>query len=662
VAAKEAETGCRGDTPILRAMPMASARKVGLRRWIVVGTAVVFMAVGAAVWFRTKPPHHQNVPASASPGAPCAPMSRVGAGGAFAALRAGRFDEAFGFYRGLPASDWRADDCLALGSALLERDRVGLGRAALEAARRIDVADRASFDALGRFEHKQAAATGRKRARLQEAVRRVEPLRSIPGGPPLALLVLAVARYAATNDQEEEFLDRLGTRDSALLERLRMPADAINMAARLLLETGRASEARDLLESGANTHAVLRAAAESPALDREAAWLMTRAALQLGADDTADAMLEMAGDFGKSAAAGIEPSPFVGSRRCGECHRSIYRQQQGHSGHSQTLRFGTDLKDVPLPQGPVADEAIAGITHSFKRKNDHEIELESRDDLRAFRAIVDYAVGSGRHSITMLARDEDGIERELRMSYFRLDGAWGQTRGIEFAPQHAGDLIGLGLGPRNVNGCLSCHCTWSRSVGPVHAGARPPEGEDRGIGCERCHGPGLNHVKAAETGFAELAIALTAHTPPRAQLDSCVECHKDDGTVPPSDPEFTRFQGTTFLWSRCFLANTDCFSCTTCHNPHAALETDSTRYQAICLRCHAAASRGELALEARTTRAQGPIAASALTCPVNPSADCISCHMPKVADPSRHARFTDHHVRVHDRGRRPGDEKGGISH
>jgi len=576
-------------------------------------------------------------------------MSRVGAGGALAALRAGRFDEAFGFYRGLPASGWRAEDCLALGSGLLERDRVGLGRAALEAARRIDVRDRASFDALGRFEHKQAAATGRELARLQQAVRRVEPLRSIPGGPPLGLLVLALARYAATSDQEEEFLDRLGTRDSALLKRLRMPGDAINMAARLLMETGRASEARDLLESCVNS----RVFADWPASGKEAAWLMTRAALQLGADDTANTMLELAGDFGKSVAARIEPSPFVGSGRCGECHRSIYLGQQGHSRHAQTLRFGTDLKDVPLPKGPVADEAVAGITHSFQRKNDHEIALESRDELHACRAIVDYAVGSGRHGITMLARDEDGIERELRISYIGRDGSWRQTRGIEFAPQHAGDLIGVGLGPENVNRCLSCHSTWFRSVGPLHAGPRPPEGEDRGIGCERCHGPGLNHVKAAETGFAELAIALTAHTPPRAQLDSCVECHAEDGTVPRSDPEFTRFQGTTFLFSRCFVASKDRFSCTTCHNPHQALETNSTRYEAKCLNCHAATRRDGTSANSP----EGPVAARAKACPVNPSTKCISCHMPKVDDPSRHARFTDHHIRVHGRNTPSGDSR-----
>ncbi len=429
------------------------------------------------------------------------------------------------------------------------------------------------------------------------------------------------------------------------------------MAGRLLLEMGRAGEARDLLESLVKTGAGDGSAPDRPGSDKEAAWLLSRAALQLGADETADAMLALAGDFGNSAAARLEPSPFVGSRRCAECHRTIYRSQQRQSRHAQTLRFGTDLKGVPLPQGPVADQAIPGITHRFKRKNDREIEIEARTESQVIRAVVDYAVGSGRHGITMLARDGEGIERELRISYFGLDGTWGQTKGIDFAPQRPGDHIGMGMGQKAVDHCLSCHTTWFRSVDPNHAGAQPPEGEDLGIGCERCHGPGMNHVKAAESGFPEMAIALTSRTLSREQLNSCVECHAADGTVPPSDPEFTRFQGTTFLFSPCFITNKDRFSCTTCHDPHRPLEMDSRRYENQCLRCHGATRLDGPPTPGNASFAEGPIVAGGNACPVNPTTNCISCHMPKVEDPSRHARFTDHHIRVHGPGDRSGDPR-----
>ncbi len=48
---------------------------------------------------------------------------------ALASIREGRFDQAFEFYRSLDQSRWKADDCFALGSALLKQDRLvpGMG-------------------------------------------------------------------------------------------------------------------------------------------------------------------------------------------------------------------------------------------------------------------------------------------------------------------------------------------------------------------------------------------------------------------------------------------------------------------------------------------------------------------------------------------------------
>ena len=54
--------------------------------------------------------------------------------------------------------------------------------------------------------------------------------------------------------------------------------------------------------------------------------------------------------------------------------------------------------------------------------------------------IVEYAVGSGRHGITMFARDDAGIDRELRISYFSEEQSWGKTKGIDPAPQNEGNI------------------------------------------------------------------------------------------------------------------------------------------------------------------------------------------------------------------------------
>jgi hypothetical protein len=613
----------------------------------IAGVIVLAFSVATVGWlrssgFRSGEGPHRTFDAAASRATEGLRGSRSQA---FAAMADGRFDHVYAFYRSVPDTQWSADDCFTLGSALVERKRLVLGWAALEAARRIDGNHLPSIRALDALQGKLSLATGSERSKLHEAASRAELLRLIGNGAPLGLFVLGLARYANDDEQEDEFLDRLNSRDHSRLRAVNSTAGAINLTARLLLETGRTAEAVAILDPLlGNAFNESSAPVAAPA-DREAAWLLSRAALQLEQHERADRMLALAGDFGKTQGALPEPAPFVGSRRCGDCHPRIYREQQRESRHAQTLRFGEGLKDVPVPANPVPDPVIPSISHRFSRKSDDHIELETRALDRVFRAIVVYAVGSGRHGITMLAKDEEGIDRELRVSYFGQDRSWGQTKGIDFAPRDAGDHIGIGLGRKTLNHCLSCHTTWFRSVGPGSAVARAPEGEDRGIGCERCHGPGKNHVKAAESGFAELAIALSAKTPSQERLKSCVECHGADGSIQPGDPEFTRAQGTTFLFSRCFTAGKDRIGCTTCHDPHRALDPVTAHYEAKCLTCHSGKRAADRAARPGDTPGQtlgpGPV------CPVNSKENCISCHMPKVEEPTRKSSFTDHHIRVH---------------
>ena len=555
-------------------------------------------------------------------------------------LATGRFDDAFAFYRNLDERQWQADDCLALGSALLKRDRLVLGWAALEAARRCDPKSGAAVQAADKMQGNLARATGQERFKIRDAADQVEVLRAIPGGPPLGLLVAGLARYANNPDEDEEFLDRLGSRDRAVLRGVSSITAATALIARLLMETGRASEAHDLLRSVVSDHPISRTdlVARPSTLDAESAWLLGRAALQLDRHETADVMFARAGDFGERGGSFPEPAPFVGSKRCGECHGKIYSDQQGASRHALTLRFGSGLKDVPLPEHAVADPVVPSIMHGFSRIKDDRIELESRAGDQAFKAVVAYAVGSGHHGITMLARDDEGMVRELRVSYFAENKSWGETKGIDFAPREGNDHIGLGLSSQGVHHCLQCHTTWFRSIDQNRSGTRGPEGEDRGIGCERCHGPGLNHVKAARSGFPEPAIALTAKTPSSVRLKSCTECHSADGSIAMNDPEFTRAQGTTFLFSRCYTARKDQFGCTTCHDPHRSVETSTLQYESKCLNCHGANSSP---VDREKRRPGAPV------CPVNATSKCISCHMPKVDDPSRRSHFTDHHIRVH---------------
>jgi formate-dependent nitrite reductase cytochrome c552 subunit len=198
------------------------------------------------------------------------------------------------------------------------------------------------------------------------------------------------------------------------------------------------------------------------------------------------------------------------------------------------------------------------------------------------------------------------------------------TTGHSRIPDVSSEWLGKTLSEDELRQCVDCHTTAPRAARD-DAGALA---HDRGIGCERCHGPGGNHLKAVAAELADLAIARPklAHGEPIVRL--CGQCHSPKGrTVSASDPNSIRFQATTLTWSRCYTQSKDQLDCVTCHDPHRNAETTHVFYEKKCLGCHGSTA---------TTH-----------CPVNSSRDCITCHMPARRGAAPHATFTDHHIRIH---------------
>ena len=182
-----------------------------------------------------------------------------------------------------------------------------------------------------------------------------------------------------------------------------------------------------------------------------------------------------------------------------------------------------------------------------------------------------------------------------------------------------------------------------------------PETADRAIGCERCHGPGANHLAAVAAGFSDPAIVNPASASPRAvTVERCNDCHILDRSFRHRDPEkpgWVRSQGVGWTWSRCNTQSGGAFGCVTCHDPHkGARSTTTAQYEAKCLACHSAAT-------AQPASGPGPAAHAQSEprpriCSVNPAKGCIQCHMPGVRMDSAHRDLTDHYIRLPRRGRR----------
>jgi tetratricopeptide (TPR) repeat protein len=403
--------------------------------------------------------------------------------------------------------------------------------------------------------------------------------------------------------------------------------------ARALLQTHQPREARLHLEP---------ALASKP--DPEGFWLLSRAFLQEGLKDQTLAALEKSASFRDENPLLPEPSRYIGSNLCAECHRAIARSQQD-SRHAHTFFRVAELGKLPLPPDSFADPADGKVTHSIRRLADQQLDQETHAGNQVYSAVVEYAFGSGDRGLTLVGRSETGQAFELRLSHYRNGAAtqWDVTSGHLLHPDKPDRYLGESLTEDAVRRCLGCHVTSAQAILKT---AGPLAG-DHGIGCEKCHGPGENHVIAVKSGISDLAIIDPRMATGSRVVKLCAECHSPRrGTVTRDDPFAVRFQGTTLTWSRCFTESQDKLDCITCHDPHRNAVNLASHYEGKCLSCHSTPARAPGA-PAHSDLTRASESSSPASCPVNPAHGCIACHMPSVNNVVPHSSFTDHFIRVH---------------
>jgi tetratricopeptide (TPR) repeat protein len=541
--------------------------------------------------------------------------------------RLGRGGQANSLFKRLGEHALAAEDLYLLGLGLNQAGQADSALAVWEKALGQNPDHAESLERLAR------AYTARNR--LVEAARLYDRLAHLPGWEVRGGLNLASLR-AELNDPAgaaailEQALARPDAKslDASILDSSR------KLLARTLLRTGKAAAARAELEN------VLE-----PGADQEAFWLLSRVFLQEGKREQSVAALEKAASYRHEHPLELEPGLYVGETRCIECHREIARAYHG-SRFTTTLVRGESLLALPYPDQPVADPADGAVTHRFLR-SEGRVRVETEVEHKIERAIVDYAFGSPDRYTSLVGRDEQGRSLILRLSHYRSgpsESGWVRTTGHTPLAEGGRDFLGKALDPADgVLKCLFCHSTNPQAV--LAGGG--PESKDRAIGCERCHGPGGNHLKAVEMKLPDRAIVSPAQGTGEGSVRLCAQCHAFHQTLdlPRTDPYWIRFQGNGFAWSRCYTESAGALDCMTCHDPHRNAEHSASFYEAKCLTCHhpAATPRtptqpvgGEQAKKTGVT-----------TCPVNPARDCLGCHMPPFRSEPLHATFADHYIRVH---------------
>jgi hypothetical protein len=260
------------------------------------------------------------------------------------------------------------------------------------------------------------------------------------------------------------------------------------------------------------------------------------------------------------------------------------------------------------------------------------------------RRPLEYFVGSGSAARSYLFT-LDGFLYEAPVAYYSRTASWNS------APGYAG--IDYPYLTRLVQpGCLSCHASAIQPIPGTQTAYRSPPFREGGVACERCHGPGSDHIAMGKPMVNPAKL-------PTAERDSiCEQCHlsgeirvpkpgKEEGDFTPGDrlanyltvfvrsgePSLLRVTShvENLAQSACKRASGEKLWCGTCHDPHfvPAASEKSAYFNNKCLTCH----RTSDCKAARVERqANGD--------------NCTACHMPR--NPTTdidHVVFTDHSIR-----------------
>jgi hypothetical protein len=324
---------------------------------------------------------------------------------------------------------------------------------------------------------------------------------------------------------------------------------------------------------------------------------------------------------------------YAGDESCRACH-----QNQVNSYHHTAHYFTSSLPTKDSIKGKFS--AGSNVLKTLNTNLVFEMDAAGRDFTQTATLQVTptekihrtekfgVVVGSGRKGQTYLFWEGD-LLFQLPISYWTEVDEWVNSPGYP----DGSAIFTRAVGPR----CLECHATTFVST-PPPANRYQPARLVTGITCEKCHGPGREHIaryqsKTPPKSPANGAIINPARLARDRQIDVCALCHAggnpralepplsfvpggvlEDFVAIPKPSAETRVDvhgGHVQLLkrSRCYQSSTN-MTCSTCHDVHAP-QRDLAPYAAKCLACHKIADCGKFATLGHAIDQQ-----------------CVVCHMP----------------------------------
>jgi predicted CXXCH cytochrome family protein len=364
----------------------------------------------------------------------------------------------------------------------------------------------------------------------------------------------------------------------------------------------------------------------------------------------------------REAAQPVAKNEYVDAKTCAACHAEIARKYSA-TGMARSF-YRPDAASFPDTKPYFHRASATWYRNVFKDGGWYQrwwqIGFKGHEE-SAGEAKIDYVMGSGNHVRTYLHRTSRGTLIELPLAWYAEKGG-GQALnpGLDESDPKVERKVGYD--------CMFCHNGYP-AIPPDHdgTGAEPVfAGEPpQGIDCQRCHGPGGNHVRAAMRAGAKVsdirgAIVNPSRLSNERAMEVCMQCHLETTSAPlpavirrydrgpfsfiPGEPlsafqlsfdhapgagRSGKFEIVNSVYrlkqSRCFLESNGKLGCATCHDPHEIRRDTAAvdKYNKVCAGCH----------EPTKIAVQG-----------HPSGgSCIGCHMPKRrAEDVVHAVMTDH--------------------
>jgi hypothetical protein len=242
---------------------------------------------------------------------------------------------------------------------------------------------------------------------------------------------------------------------------------------------------------------------------------------------------------------------------------------------------------------------------------------------------IEWAFGLGTAGQTYVIH-RDNAWFESRVSYYReIDGLDLTVGARPDPPGGLEEAIGRGLSVRGVGECFSCHSTGALRDGVLHTESLRP-----GVQCQRCHEEADAHLAAFQRSGADKVVPRRlSQLTTEEMAEFCGQCHRtwvQIASQGPQDINNVRFQPYRLTNSKCYDPTDRRIQCTACHDPHAEVVSEASFYDSRCLACHSSPTGGKAGAKVCRTA----------------SANCASCHLPKIRIPEAHNAFTDHWIRI----------------